>query len=161
MSATVASELIALLTSEQSTLDQLKQVLQKESDALMEQDIHGIEHSAQDKHSLLSKFQQQVSSRLKYLSSQQYSPSEQGLSDFIASLPNQQNQDLQQQWEVIKEDFKELMSQNDRNGIIIQHRRQRTGALLNILHGNKNEPNLYNQSGSAKKSKQRHRLGEA
>ena len=161
MSATLASELIELLTLEQSTLDQLKQVLQQESDALVGHDIGAIEHSAQDKHTLLGKFQQQVQSRLQYLSSQQYTPSEQGLSDLISTLPDEHNHTLMQQWNDIKAEFKSLMAQNERNGIVIQHSRQRNRALLNILHGNKNEPNLYNQSGSTKKSDHRHRLGEA
>lgn len=161
MSADVTQELVRLFNDEQSTLDQLKQALEDESSALLKHDIKAIEHSAQQKHALLGQFQQQVQSRLQYLSSQQYSPSEQGLSDFINDLSGQETQTLSQQWDAIRQDFKALMTQNERNGVIIQHSRHRNRQLLNILHGNKNEPNLYNESGSTKQGHLGHRLGEA
>ncbi len=157
----VAHELAQMLTQEQSTVDQLKQVLQQESDALSQQDIIVIESSASIKSKLLKTFSQQVQARLRYLSTQQLAASEDGLYDLLNTLEDELQSAIKQQWQVLKKDFKDLLQQNERNGSVIQHSQARNRSLLNILHGNKNQPNLYNESGSTQTQLNSHSLGEA
>jgi flagellar biosynthesis/type III secretory pathway chaperone len=57
MSNPAADEMVELLTRELATLDQLKQVLDNESDALLKNDINAVEGSAHHKKSLLARFQ--------------------------------------------------------------------------------------------------------
>jgi flagellar biosynthesis/type III secretory pathway chaperone len=161
MSNPTVDELITLLVNEQTTLDQLRMVLNKESDALLQNDINAVEGSAQHKKSLLARFKKQVQSRLDYLSAHGFESSEQGFDTLINTLSPDQTSPLHSQWLQLKSEFQAVIKQNEENGIVIHHSRNRTRALLNILHGNKNQPNLYNESGSDKGKRQRHSLGEA
>jgi flagellar biosynthesis/type III secretory pathway chaperone len=157
MSNPAADEMVELLTRELATLDQLKQVLDNESDALLKNDINAVEGSAHHKKSLLARFQKQVQAR--------FESSEQGFESYIASIAPDQDSlyyiELNKRFQQLKLEFATVIKQNEKNGIVIHHSRNRTRALLNILHGHKNQPNLYNQSGSDKGNRQRHSLGEA
>ncbi len=157
----VASELAQMLSEEQSTVDQLKQVLKQESVALTQHDIRAIESSASLKSKLLKAFSKQVQSRLRYLSTQKLEASETGLFDLLKTLDNELKTTIKQQWLTLKKDFNTLLQQNETNGAVIQHSQARNRSLLNILHGNKNQPNLYNESGSAQAPANSHILGEA
>ncbi|MFT6154974.1 MAG: flagella synthesis protein FlgN [Crocinitomicaceae bacterium] len=165
MSNPAADEMVELLTRELATLDQLKQVLDNESDALLKNDINAVEGSAHHKKSLLARFQKQVQARLGYLSAHGFESSEQGFESYIASIAPDQDSlyyiELNKRFQQLKLEFATVIKQNEKNGIVIHHSRNRTRALLNILHGHKNQPNLYNQSGSDKGNRQRHSLGEA
>jgi flagellar biosynthesis/type III secretory pathway chaperone len=57
MSNPAADKLVEILTKELATLDQLRQVLNTESDALLKNDINAVEGSAHHKKSLLARFQ--------------------------------------------------------------------------------------------------------
>jgi len=157
----VANELAQMLSEEQSTVDQLKQVLKQESVALTQHDIKAIETSASVKSKLLKAFSKQVQARLRYLSTQKLDASESGLFDLLNSLDTPQQASIKQQWLILKKDFKSLLLQNETNGAVIQHSQARNRSLLNILHGNKNQPNLYNESGAAQAPANSHILGEA
>jgi flagellar biosynthesis/type III secretory pathway chaperone len=171
MSNPAVDELVVMLANEQATLDQLRQVLNAESEALLQNDINAVEGSAQHKKFLLARFQKAVQIRLDTLSAHGFESSEQGFESYAASLtPNQDRSEkielnahlqLLGQWKTLKLAFSEVIKQNEQNGIVIHHSQNRTRALLNILHGHKNQPNLYNQSGSDKSKRQGHRLGEA
>lgn len=158
MTDTVVDELTALLANEQTTVKALLEILDQESEALLRHDISAIEKLAQSKKHLLPKFQQQVQARLDYLSTHQYETTESGFEQFLSSL---NNPSLDEQWLTIKDGFRSVITQNEKNGIIINHSRQKNRSLMNILHGNKNEPNLYNAEGASKSSHARYRLGEA
>jgi flagellar biosynthesis/type III secretory pathway chaperone len=165
MSNPAADEMVEILTKELATLDQLGQVLNNESDALLKNDINAVEGSAHHKKSLLARFQKQVQARLGYLSAHGFESSEQGFESYIASTApdhdSPQYIKLNKQFQQLKLGFAEVIKLNDKNGIVIHHSRNRTRALLNILHGHKNQPNLYNENGSDKGNRQRHSLGEA
>ena len=158
MTDTVVEELAKLLAEEQTTVEELLKVLDEESKALLRHDITAIEKLAQSKKQLLPQFQQQVQARLDYLSTHQLETSEHGFEQFITSL---NTPSLSDQWHTIKDGFRSVITQNEKNGIVINHSRHKNRSLMNILHGNKNRPNLYNKSGTSKDSSQRHRLGEA
>ena len=161
MSQPTVDELVTILTNENTTLVQLKAVLNKESDALLKNDINAVEGSALEKKSLLARFEKQVQIRLDCLSAHGFESSEQGFNAYIHSLSIDLESPLLSLWHQLKDTFKTVIKQNEQNGIIIHHSRNRTRALLNILHDNKNQPNLYNESGTDKGSRQRHSLGEA
>ena len=161
MSDSLVDTLAEILSQEQSTVDQLKQVLQQESVALGHHDIKTIESSASHKKRLLNTFSKQVNARLRFLSTQKQEPSEQGLILLLATFPEDRQDALTAQWQTLKQDFKTLLRDNERNGLIIHHTQLRNRNLLNILHGNKNQPNLYNESGTAQGHLNSKTLGEA
>jgi flagellar biosynthesis/type III secretory pathway chaperone len=161
MSDTLVVKLAEILSQEQSTVDQLKQVLQQESVALSHHDIKTIESSASHKKRLLNTFSKQVNARLRFLSTQKHEASEQGLSLLLSTLPEDTQAPLTKQWKKLKEDFQTLLRENERNGLIIHHSQLRNRNLLNILHGNKNQPNLYNESGAAQGHLNSKTIGEA
>jgi flagellar biosynthesis/type III secretory pathway chaperone len=158
MTNTVVKELATLLADEQTTLEALLKVLGEETEALIRHDITAIEKLAQSKKQLLPKFQQHVQARLDYLSTHQLETDEKGFEQFLYSL---ENPSLESQWNTIKNGFRSVIEQNEKNGIVITHSRHKNRSLMNILHGNKNKPDLYSKSGSSKGSSTRHRLGEA
>ncbi|MEY8247127.1 MAG: flagellar protein FlgN [Bermanella sp.] len=158
---TVAGELTQMLSAEQATVDQLKQVLEQESRALSQHDIKAIESCASIKSKLLKTFSKQVQARLRYLATQKLAASESGLFELLGSLDKPLQASIKQQWQILKKDFNTLLQQNETNGAVIQHSRTRNRSLLNILHGNKNQPNLYNESGATQTQANSHTLGEA
>jgi flagellar biosynthesis/type III secretory pathway chaperone len=161
MSQTVATELAYLLIQEQTLVDQLNLTLKEEFEALANHDIKSIESSASVKSKLLKAFSKQVQSRLRSLSTQKLEASETGMNELLKSLDLDVKPAIELQWQTLKKDFKSLLLQNETNGTVIQHSQVRTRSLLNILHGNKNQPNLYNESGSAQTPANSHILGEA
>ncbi len=112
-SHTVANELAQMLSEEQTTVDQLKQVLKQESDALTQHDIKAIETSASVKSKLLKAFSKQVQARLRYLSTQKLDASESGLFDLLNSLDTPLQASIKQQWLTLKKDF------NSRQGTVL------------------------------------------
>ncbi len=161
MAEEVASELALMLSQEQSTVDQLKQVLKQESVALAQRNIQDIESSASIKSKLLKTFSKQVQARLRYLSTQKLEASETGLLQLLDTLNIASKETIEQQWSKLKQDFQFLQKQNELNGLVIQNSQARNRSLLNILHGNKNQPNLYNESGAAQAQANSQSLGEA
>jgi flagellar biosynthesis/type III secretory pathway chaperone len=161
MSVPALSELSALFANEQSTLQQLRSVLEAESSTLLDRDMLAIEGTAQQKIKALNDYQKQVNARLSFLLEHEFEGSEQGLLTLVSSFPNDTQDQLIDQWHTLKQGFEDVIMQNERNGIVIFHSQLRNRNLLNILHGSKNEPNLYNGSGAAKGQSQRQSLGEA
>jgi flagellar biosynthesis/type III secretory pathway chaperone len=161
MSVPALSELNSVFEHEQSTLQQLQAVLEAESSALLDRDMLAIEGTAQHKLTALKAYQKQVNKRLSFLLDNKFEGSEQGLLALIASYPESDQTQLTQQWHTLKHGFEDVIAQNERNGIIIYHNQHRNRNLLNILHGSKNEPNLYNGTGAAQGQSQRQSLGEA
>lgn len=154
-------ELNALLTCEQSTLSALQVVLEEESSALLNRDMLAIDGTAQKKVSALHAYQVQVNARLSFLLTHDYEGSEAGLCSLISQYDEQEQTALIEQWQHLKHGFEDVIAQNERNGIVIYHSQLRNRNLLNILHGCKNEPNLYNGSGAAKGQNHSQSLGEA
>ena len=105
MSDTLVAKLAEILSQEQSTVDQLKQVLKQESVALSHHDIKTIESSASHKKRLLNTFSKQVNTRLRFLSTQKQEASEQGLTLLLSSLPDDHQEPLTQQWQKLKEEI--------------------------------------------------------
>lgn len=161
MSVPALSELSTLFSNEHSTLQQLQSVLEAESSALLDRDMLAIEGTAQQKVTALNAYQKQVNARLSFLLEHKFEGSEQGLLTLISSYPSDTQNPLIDQWHTLKQGFEDVIMQNERNGIVIFHSQLRNRNLLNILHGSKNEPNLYNGSGAAKGQSQRQSLGEA
>lgn len=161
MSVPAISELNDVFEREQSTLQQLQAVLEAESSALLDRDILAIEGTAQRKVNALTAYQKQVNKRLSFLVEHDFEGSEQGLLALIATYEEPNQQQLTDQWHTLKQGFEDVIAQNERNGIVIYHNQQRNRNLLNVLHGSKNEPNLYNGSGAAQGQSQRQSLGEA
>lgn len=161
MSVPALSELNTLFSNEQSTLKELQAILEAESSALLDRDMLAIEGTAQRKVVALNAYQKQVNARLSFLLEHEFEGSESGLLALISSYPSDTQIELSAQWQTLKQGFEDVIIQNERNGIVIYHSQLRNRNLLNILHGSKNEPNLYNGSGAAKGQRQRQSLGEA
>lgn len=161
MSDDCAQELAALLNTEQDELLELEKTLEAESRALLDRDIKAIDETAKHKRQLLLKFEKQVSQRQDYLSTRHVSADEDGLKSLIDQQASDKKEELITLWNTIRARFSRVITMNEENGIVIQHSRLRTRNLLNILHGDRNKPNLYNEKGSAKDSSGSHRLGKA
>jgi flagellar biosynthesis/type III secretory pathway chaperone len=161
MSVPKLSELSHVFSHEQSALEQLQVILEAESSALLDRDILAIEGTAQRKVTALKAYQLQVNKRLSFLLEHDFEGSEQGLLALVASYPESEQPQLTEQWQHLKQGFENVIALNERNGIVIYHNQHRNRNLLNILHGSKNEPNLYNGNGAAQGNNQRQSLGEA
>ncbi|NVK37090.1 MAG: flagellar protein FlgN [Gammaproteobacteria bacterium] len=161
MSLPALKDVNCLFDDEQSALSHLQKVLEEESAALLDRDILAIESITPKKVTALKTYQAHVNRRLDFLLQHELEGSEQGLLTLIASFPQSEHERLTSQWHSLKQGFEDVIAINERNGIVIYHNQQRNRNLLKILHGGKNEPNLYNGSGAAQGHSQRQRLGEA
>ncbi len=154
-------ELAALLAKEQSALDALTATLEVEAEALKSREMDGLKETAHAKQQQLDAFNQQVQTRLSYLSTHDIDASESGFETLLHTMPTQAQTALQTQWQTLKNQFKRALLLNERNGQLIQVSQMRNRHMLSILHGQRNKPNLYNNKGASQKSAHQHRLGEA
>ncbi|EAT12509.1 flagellar protein FlgN [Bermanella marisrubri] len=161
MSDDIAQQLESLLLAEQDVLLQLQQTLEQESRALLDRDIKTIDETAKNKRQLLLTFEKQVGSRQDYLSTHSVTADEDGLKSLIDQQGSNKKDNLITLWNTIRALFSQVITLNEENGIVIQHSRLRTRNLLNILHADRIQPNLYNEKGSAKDSSGSHKLGKA
>ncbi len=161
MNETVVSELAHLFAKEQAAVDKLKQTLERESLALSARELDTIKQCAQDKRQDLEALSTQVQTRLQFLSTQGIEVSESEFEQQMNALVSPNTPELLSQWNQLKQDFGALQQHNDKNGLIIQHSQARNRALMNILHGEINQPNLYGKGGSTTQQTSKQNLGEA
>lgn len=160
MEISVVQQLSSMLTAEQNAVNKLSEVLSAERHALSQRDLNQLRETAQAKKLALESLHHTVQQRLHFLSSQSLDASEQGFQSIVASLPHQARIALNSQWQNLKTSFTALQENNQQNGQVIHQSRARTQAMLKILRGQINQPNLYNQTGAAQAQSDKHPIGK-
>lgn len=160
MDISVVQQLSSMLAAEQDAINRLSDILNAESQALSQRNLEELRSTAQAKKLALQTLHDTVQQRLTFLASQAIDASEHGFQAILTTLPHQARVSLNTQWQTLKSSFETLQQNNQQNGQIIHQSRARTQAMLKILRGQINQPNLYNQAGAAQALSDKHPIGK-
>ncbi len=145
MSSTHQQLISALIQQDIDTINRLKSVLSEECEALKSRQHGELSPLLEEKTRLLKALELSSSKRAQILTASSLPPSktawEQLLLDYTDS-------ETQSQWRWIQQEFQSCHDMNAVNGKLIARSRNTLGHLVNVLRGQDNTPDLYNQSGS-------------
>ncbi len=155
-----ASPLHPVLQDIASYLDELKQTLVAEYEAIAHDDIGKLTSLAETKLRLSEILDDLEQEKLRQLKTAGLDLSKTGLDDYLCRQENSQNP-LQGLWQRIRTLSHDCQRLNQINGIIIEKQRRRTETTLAILYGRPAESDLYTATGSQQTAATSHTLTKA
>ena len=132
------------------SLSELSLVLDKEFDALKDQNVESLRQAAIDKDRLSDKLDELEKARFKILEHTSFNLDRISMQLYIQENFANQGEALLKMWDMIAELAKTCEKQNAINGIIIDNKRKQTKEALSILQsGEVDQTELYNAEGSS------------
>lgn len=146
-SPTVSSEFVGqMLANDTQTIEQLRQVLLSEREALEQRNQEALPPLIEAKNQAMAALGEHALLRQGWLDAAGLSHDHQGWQQWLAQDPTTRAQ--QAQWRELAKQFEACRELNEINGKIIQRAQQTVGQLLNLMRGQNNEgPSLYNAQG--------------
>lgn len=136
----------AMLTEDSDHIDQLRQLLAREREALEKREHASLTELIDAKNRHLAALGEHALQRQNWLRAANLSCDHQGWQQWLS-----QNSNLKAQtaaWETLAEQFRACREQNEINGKIISRAQHTLGQLFNLLRGQDNSaPDLYNARG--------------
>ena len=127
------------------------ELLQHEHTALTSEDPERIKTVSRQKLEHMQLMEQNIGQRNLFLQRLGLSADEQGIEEAVTAAG--QNNQLNTNWNSLKETAKELQKQNEINGGIIAIGQRRVKQALDILSGKENLTGTYSQQGETEYSK--------
>ena len=127
------------------------ELLLHEHTALTSEDPESIKTASQQKLEHMQLMEQNIGQRNLFLQRLGLSADEQGIEEAVTAAG--QNNQLNTNWNSLKETAKELQKQNEINGGIIAIGQRRVKQALDILSGKENLTGTYSQQGETEYSK--------
>ncbi len=148
---------------EQGCIDftQLCVLLDQERDAIEQRALDQLRAVVNEKAALLEQIAANINARNEILTQAGYSTDDQGLHAFLESLPTNQSQRIQTDWQQLAAQLQTANALNQRNEKVISRSQQSVNQLLGILQGHSQQNTLYNQSGAKGNYSPRNTLGKA
>jgi flagella synthesis protein FlgN len=126
---------------------ELLATIRKEQSALIRADIDAIETLLDEKSDVLQRMNLVVLNRYEALATNGFEPNEIGMSVW---LKKQANTALNEAWTVLRKTLIQAKELNRLNGILINKQFNLNQQLLNHLHGNSGDSEVYGRNGQAK-----------
>jgi len=137
---------------------ELLKLMESERVALKERDVDSLQNIIDDKSTNLMKLESNARQRSQWAAlSQQTGPMEKSWVNIIEST----NPTMLPRWQELKENLQLCRNQNEINGKLLSRNQQIFTRLLNVVRGQSDAPNLYNQSGARMNGGQNQSIGEA
>jgi flagella synthesis protein FlgN len=127
--------------------NELLATIRKEQSALVRADIDAIEALLDEKSAVLQRMNVVVLNRYEALAANGFEPNEIGMSEW---LKRQAKPALNEAWIVLKKTLIQAKELNRLNGILINKQFNLNQQLLNHLHGNSSDSDVYGRNGQAK-----------
>lgn len=143
--------LASLINSELEMANTMLELLQHEHTALTSEDPERIKTVSRQKLEHMQLMEQNIGQRNLFLQRLGLSADEQGIEEAVTAAG--QNNQLNTNWNSLKETAKELQKQNEINGGIIAIGQRRVKQALDILSGKENLTGTYSQQGETEYSK--------
>jgi len=146
---TPSPELVsAMLTKDQTDIEQLQQLLELEREALAKRDHGALPELIEGKSLRLSALGEHALQRQNWLRSAGLSCDHKGWLHWLDQNPGTRTQ--RDDWEALAERFRHCREQNEINGKIIARAQHTLGRLLDVIRGQEEgAPELYNAKGRA------------
>ena len=141
----------SLINSELEMANTMLELLQHEHTALTSEDPERIKTVSRQKLEHMQLMEQNIGQRNLFLQRLGLSADEQGIEEAVTAAG--QNNQLNTNWNSLKETAKELQKQNEINGGIIAIGQRRVKQALDILSGKENLTGTYSQQGETEYSK--------
>lgn len=138
---------------------QLLELIDQEFAALGDRNLADLEAILAKKQPLLALLGQHGAQRSQWLIGQQLSPDRAGLE--AAASKSDRGATILEQAQLLEAELESCRSANERNGRLIRANQSALGGMLNILQGKDDTPDLYDNRGSAAKTKQQRPLSQA
>lgn len=134
-----------LIAEESSTLDQLHQLLDREHELLVANDVDGLERAGQARQTCIGTLMRIEDDRRALCRSLNVPADMHGLDRILAWCdPSKQ---LRRRWNGVGERAARCRSANDRNGALVTARMNRVQGMLDIVTGRAGQPKTYGRQG--------------
>ena len=163
-SPSILQNLHALTSEGIALLQQLKQKLDAEQDALVARDIDAIRNCACEKATLLQSFDKNNTARANTMTQAGVSVDRKGIDALTAQIPDPAARDaFTQMWSTLEAELKDVMDANQRNELILMRNRKSLDQLMGLMrgHGQKQGNTLYNAKGSKGNYSSQSHIGKA
>lgn len=138
----------AMLAQDQTDIEQLHQLLEREREALARRDHAALPELIEDKTRRLSALGEHALQRQNWLRSAGLSCDHEGWLRWLDQNPATRAQ--RDDWTALAERFRHCREQNETNGKIIARAQHTLGRLLDVMRGQEEgTPELYNAKGRA------------
>ena len=143
-------------------LAELSIVLDKEYQALAEQDFEKIQQAIVDKEQLSVKIEALEQNRTELQQENGYQPNAQATHQFLTDISENGDDNLLTLWEMITDLAEKCQEQNQINGIIVDNNKRQIAQALSILQsGFTEQTELYGADGSSVCSQQNTTIAKA
>jgi flagella synthesis protein FlgN len=147
--STFGARLLANLTNEQQTIQQLIELIQQEQITLVAANIEAIEPITKQKAGLIAKLADLANKRHLILASANCQPDDTGMQIWIDKNNAQEVNDA---WQALMQQVKTAKSLNQTNSLLVNTHLARTQNALNILHGSNKTGSVYGPDGQTSSS---------
>jgi flagellar biosynthesis/type III secretory pathway chaperone len=135
-----------LIAEESSTLDQLLQLLDREHELLVANDVDGLDRAGHARQNCIGTLLRIEDDRKSLCRALNVPTDVQGLDRILAWCdPSKQ---LRRRWKEINERATRCRSANDRNGALVTARLTRVQGMLDIVTGRAGQPKTYGRQGA-------------
>jgi flagellar biosynthesis/type III secretory pathway chaperone len=135
-----------LITEESGTLDRLHQLLEREHEFLVANDVDALERAGQERQNCIGALMRIDDDRKALCRALNVSADQQGLDRVLAWCdPSKQ---LRHRWKELGERADRCRAANDRNGALVTARMTRVQGMLDIVTGRAGQPKVYGRQGA-------------
>lgn len=135
-----------LIAEESSTLDELLQLLDREHELLVANDIEGLDRTSQARQNCIGTLLRIEDDRKSLCRALNVPADVHGLDRILAWCdPSKQ---LRSRWSEITERATRCRAANDRNGALVTARLNRVQGMLDIITGRAGQPKVYGKQGA-------------
>lgn len=135
----LSRQLCTLISEQTQSAGELFALLQKEYDALKENDVEAIENVAEQKNRIVDSIQQLGRQRQQLVQDYGFSPGNASRTEFLGSFGSTTTEDLSRRWENLDIKIRECQDQNQVNGRLIEVSQQHVHRALSLLRGEENQ----------------------
>ncbi|MCQ4287031.1 flagellar protein FlgN [Pseudomonas stutzeri] len=153
------TELLQQLVDDIGTARKLLELIDAEYQALAERNLAGLEQLLTHKQTLLALLGQHGALRSQTLAKAQLSADRNGLVAFVASSPI--GDKVLAHAEQLESILEACRNANERNGKLIRANQSAVGAMLHVLKGSNQTPDLYDRRGATSRTANHRPLSQA
>ncbi|MBA1278525.1 MULTISPECIES: flagella synthesis protein FlgN [Pseudomonadaceae] len=153
------TELLQQLVDDIGTARKLLELIDAEYQALAERNLAGLEQLLTQKQTLLALLGQHGAFRSQTLAKAQLSADKKGLATFVANSAI--GDDILAHAEQLESVLETCRNSNDRNGKLIRANKSAVGAMLHVLQGSNQTPDLYDRRGATARTANHRPLSQA
>lgn len=141
-----AESVSQMLTQDTQTIEELRQVLLSEREALEQRNLDALPPLIDAKNRTMAALGEHALQRQSWLDAAKLPHDHEGWQQWLQQRPDTRAQAAQ--WQALADQFEACRALNEINGKIIQRSRQTVGTLLDLLRGQSTDgPSLYNAQG--------------